>query len=242
MRVEFKNLKKELKSNQGNRVVLDVEEGWIEEGLRTGIIGANGAGKSILLNIIAGLEKATDGSLYFSSNGGDKTSELNHQDITLVFQSPYMMRTSVEKNIYYPMKIRGYAKADMEKRARELMEQFGLSHLKKEKAWLLSGGEKQKVALARALACKPKLLLLDEATANTDPAVTEEIEHILTAINEKERTTMVFITHNLAQAKRFCNQIVLLEDGKIVERGDTIEIMTSPKNEITKRFLEREMI
>ena len=160
----------------------------------------------------------------------------------MVFQTPYLIRTTVEKNIAYPLKLRGWDNAKIEERVKELTEDLGLTDFRKQKSWKLSGGETQKVALARALSFRPKLLLLDEPTANVDPSTTAEIERMLKKINEKERTTVILITHNLVQARRLCDEVIFMDQGKVVEYGASEKILRGPEHELTKRFVAGELL
>ena len=144
-----------LKKSFGERSVLDIDSGEIKHGSRTAVIGPNGAGKSTLLNIMAGILKPTCGNIYY-----DGSKEFPGTNISLVFQEPYLISSTVEKNIAYPLKIRGFSKEDILTRTNLLMEELNLHKIKKQRPWNLSGGEKQKVALARALSFKPGLLSL----------------------------------------------------------------------------------
>ncbi|MDD3168402.1 MAG: ATP-binding cassette domain-containing protein [Eubacteriales bacterium] len=234
MKLYMENLIKEF---EGRRV-LDIRELLIESGALCGIIGPNGAGKSTLLNLIAGLMKPTDGSLLY---GEEETAVAPFREMTMVFQAPYLIRTTVDKNIAYPLKLRGWGNAQIEERVGELAEELGLTDFRKQKSWKLSGGETQKVALARALSFRPKLLLLDEPTANVDPATTAEIERMLRKINEKEGTTVILITHNLVQAKRVCREVLFMNQGKVVEFGAAERVLRDPEQELTKRFVDGEL-
>jgi len=231
MNITFEKLQK----SYDGRKVLDIEKGIIKSGSRTAIIGPNGAGKSTLLKILAGLESADSGSLSY-----DGSAEFPQMDATMVFQKPYLISTTVEKNIAYPMKLRGFSDDEIEKRVTELTEELGLTSFRKQKAWKLSGGETQKVALARALSFKPKLLLLDEPTANVDPYTTAEIEKML--IKASEYTTIVLITHNLAQAKRVCDEAMMMHEGKMIEFGRCEGVLLRPSSIETRRFVEGELL
>ncbi|MDO5413858.1 MAG: ATP-binding cassette domain-containing protein [Bacillota bacterium] len=231
MNITFEKLQK----SYDGRKVLDIEKGIIKSGSRTAIIGPNGAGKSTLLKILAGLESADSGSLSY-----DGSAEFPQMDATMVFQKPYLISTTVEKNIAYPMKLRGFSDDEIEKRVTELTEELGLTSFRKQKAWKLSGGETQKVALARALSFKPKLLLLDEPTANVDPYTTAEIEKML--VKASEYSTIVLITHNLAQAKRVCNEAMMMHEGKVIEFGLCEEVLLKPSSIETRRFVEGELL
>jgi tungstate transport system ATP-binding protein len=235
MRVYMENL---IKEYEGRRV-LDIEELLIKDGALCGIVGPNGAGKSTLLNLIAGLMKPSGGRLLY---GGEMAASAPYRNMTMVFQTPYLIRTTVEKNISYPLKLRGWDNEKIEERVKELTEDLGLSDFRKQKSWKLSGGETQKVALARALSFRPKLLLLDEPTANVDPSTTAEIERMLRKINESEGTTVILITHNLVQARRLCDEVLFMNQGKVVEYGASEKVLKNPEHELTKRFVAGELL
>jgi tungstate transport system ATP-binding protein len=230
MKLEIKKLVRDY----GTKRVLDLEEVIIEKGTRTAVIGPNGAGKSTLLNIVSRIDSASEGGVFYESE--------DPRLVTQVFQQPYMLRTSVERNIQYPLRLRNWPEDRMKQRSDELMEELGLLDLRNQKAWKLSGGETQKVALARALSFQPSLLLLDEPTANIDPATTAEIEEMLLKINQEEGTTILFVTHNLAQARRVCNRLLFLDKGKLVESGDCQSILQNPAEEKTRRFIAGELL
>ena len=230
MEITISNLRK----SYDDRQVLDAKEGRVRNGSRTAIVGPNGAGKSTLLKIIAGLESPDEGTVLYNGN-----NQFPQMDVTLVFQKPYLISSTVEKNIAYPMKLRGFSPEQIENRITELTEELNLSGFRKQKSWKLSGGETQKVALARALSFRPKLLLLDEPTANIDPYTTSEIERMLLSITD---TTIIMVTHNLAQAKRVCDDIIMLHEGQIVETGRAAEVLTAPKSEKARRFIEGELL
>lgn len=230
MKLEIKKLVRDY----GTKRVLDLEGVIIEKGTRTAVIGPNGAGKSTLLNIVSRIDSASEGGVIYESE--------DPRLVTQVFQQPYMLRTSVERNIQYPLRLRNWPEDRMKQRSDELMEELGLLDLRNQKAWKLSGGETQKVALARALSFQPSLLLLDEPTANIDPATTAEIEEMLLKINQEEGTTILFVTHNLAQARRVCNRLLFLDKGKLVESGDCQSILQNPAEEKTRRFIAGELL
>ncbi|MCO7123558.1 ATP-binding cassette domain-containing protein [Ihubacter massiliensis] len=217
--------------------VLDLKAGAIVSGSRTGVIGPNGAGKSTLLNLIGGLDRADGGRIYY-----DGQKQIPKNEITQVFQTPYLITTTVEKNIAYPLKLRGWGEDEIEERVAQLCQELDLTGMRKKKAWKLSGGETQKVALARALSFHPRLLLLDEPTANIDPSTTAEIEKMLIKINEEEKTTVVLVTHNLAQAKRTCDRCLFLKSGQLIETGRADQILANPKEELTRKFIAGELL
>ncbi|MFR0986341.1 ABC transporter ATP-binding protein [Frisingicoccus sp.] len=233
MRIEIEKLKK---AYQGV-MVLDIERMTIKTGEITAIVGPNGAGKSTLLNLIGNLIRKDEGRILY--NGDEKVPE---KDLTLVFQEPYLIASTVKKNIAYPMKLRKFSKEAIEARIRELAEELNLEALLNKKANQLSLGEVQKVALARALSFKPELLLLDEPCASIDPYTTSEIEKILRKMNHSGGTTMIMVTHNLAQARRLADEVILLKKGKLVECCGSEQFFTHPDNEETKKFVEGELL
>jgi len=236
MKLKIENLTKEYSGKK----VLDIENLVIEQGTITAIIGSNGAGKTTLLNIIGGLDLQTSGKVSYMDHDLVKTNP--GSAMTLVFQNPYLISTTVEKNIAYPLKLRGWSSLDIEERVGQLTRELGLEKLRKRKAWRLSGGEIQKVALARALSFRPGVLLLDEPTANIDPTTTGEIERMLAKINKEEGTSIIIVTHNLPQAKRVCNKLIFLNKGELIEEGNCMEILKNPVNSLTRRFIEGELL
>lgn len=226
-----------VKKKYGSKTVLDISEGSIRHGSVTALIGPNGAGKSTLLNITAGLLEADEGRILY-----DGKPAFPGKEVTLVFQTPYLISTSVYNNIAYPLRLRGKKEEEINSRVEELMSELDLMHLRRQKAWKLSGGEKQKVALARALSFSPEILLLDEPTANIDPHTTAEIERMLKSIRTKQEITIVTVTHNLAQARRMCDEIIMLHEGNIIEQGSCSKVMYDPENGDTRKFIEGELL
>lgn len=209
MDIQIKNLKK----NYGKNLVLDIDTINIENGKITGIIGPNGCGKTTLLNIIAGLDKEYLGNIRYNNNIINKDIIRN---MTLVFQKPYLFKRSVYENIEYPLKIRNVDKSKRESLVLNIMEKLEIENLKNKKAHLLSGGESQKVALARALVFNPKLVLLDEPTSNIDPEYIRTMEREILNFNYENKGTIIIVTHNIEQSERLCHNIIQLQKGKVV--------------------------
>ncbi len=199
----------------GKKTVLDIKNLTIEKEKITGITGPNGCGKSTLLNIISGLDDDFSGSVSYN---GQALSRSIVEHMTYVFQKPYLFKRSVLENIAYPLKLRGLPHEQRNKRAMEIMVRFEIEDLKDERADLLSGGESQKVALARALVFEPKLLLLDEPTSSIDPDSIEVMEREILDFNKKTQATIVIVTHNMDQASRLCHNILSLNQGKVVDQ------------------------
>lgn len=208
MEISINNVRKQYKG----QTVLDVDNIKIPSGSITAITGSNGEGKSTLLNIIAGLIDDYEGEVLYD---GYKLNQSIRKNMTLVFQKPYMMKQSVWQNLEYPLKLR---KIDKKKRnilIEEMLEQFGIEDLKFKQANKLSGGEGQKVSIARAMIFSPQILLLDEPTSSIDKEFTEVIEKTIKQYNDKTNATVVMITHNDKQSDRICNNLIRLEKGRI---------------------------
>ena len=247
MNICYENLKR----RYGNKTVLDLDCGLISHGRITGLIGPNGAGKSTLLNIIAGLDKPSEGRIMYGlesegENSHDENSRFTdvspREKMTLLFQQPYLIHTTVEKNIAYPLKLRKVPTSLIKKRVSELMEELGLTGLARQRGWRLSGGEMQKAAFARALSFRPELLLMDEPTSNIDAATTAEIERIIKKENTEEGMTMVFVGHNLAQIKRLCDEVIFMNKGRIIESGPVLDILENPQEPETRAFVEGRLL
>ena len=204
-----------LTKKYGKKTVLDIKSLSIEKERITGIIGPNGCGKSTLLNIISGIDDEFSGDISYN---GQALSRGEVENMTYVFQKPYLFKRSVLENIAYPLKLRGLSHEKRDKRAMEMMVRFEIEDLKDERADLLSGGESQKVALARALVFEPKLLLLDEPTSSIDPDSIEVMEREILDFNKKTQATIVIVTHNMDQASRLCHNILSLNQGKVVDQ------------------------
>lgn len=234
---------RDLTKEYNGRKVLDIKEADMEEGRITGIIGPSGAGKSTLLYILNGLEKATSGRIVFDGKElkGEPGIETRRQ-MSMVFQKPTVFNTSVYENMAYSLKLRGMDKVHIKKKVQELAVFVGLEDKLKQRAVTLSGGEAQRLTLARAIIYRPKVLLLDEPTANLDPANVAMIEKLILHAKTEYGTSIVIITHNMFQAKRLSDNAVFLLNGNIVESGETHEVFNNPKDKRTLDFIEGKMI
>ena len=210
MRLDLRSIKR----LYGEKVVLDIPSLEIQEGKITGITGPNGSGKSTLINIISGMDKEFEGNILYNGRALDKEVQKN---MTHVFQKPYLFRRRVYENIAYPLRLRKTEKKQEEKLVKALIKNLEIDELINKKGHLLSGGETQKVALARALVFNPKLLLLDEPTSNIDPESIKIMEREIMRFNKENQGTVLIITHNLEQAERICDDIIYLSFGKVAE-------------------------
>ena len=228
-----------LAKDYGGKRVLEIDQLEIREGSLVGIIGPNGAGKSTLVKIIAGLEDPSIGEIYYNEKA---LQEHYYKQMTLVFQKPYLTRTTVFNDIAYPLVIRKENKEKIDREVNCLLEEMGLMEFKDKKTSTLSGGEMQKVALARALIFKPKLLMLDEPTANIDPSSIAVMERMIKKINDEYKTTVIMITHNLYQTKRLCKEVVFMNKGKVVEHGHTEKVISGSQSPVAKAFIQGELL
>jgi tungstate transport system ATP-binding protein len=228
-----------------DKEVLKVEHLTLTKGCIYGIIGPSGAGKSTLLRIINLLTPPSDGEIFFNgkpvpANGNDRLAL--QRRMALVFQQTLLFKDSVWNNVAYGLKARGFSKTVIKERVDLLLEQVGLKELAFRRADTLSGGEAQRVAIARAVAFEPDLLLLDEPTANLDPGNIVLIEEMITNLAREKDITVVMVTHNIFQARRIADQVIFINQGKIVEMGSTEKIFSEAENESTRQFVEGRMV
>ncbi len=205
------------------RTVLDLEQLQLEKHKIYALIGANGAGKTTLLNLLAFLVPPSSGTLQFF--GRDAIYNRQHllelrRRVVLVDQYPILFTGSVWKNVEFGLKVRGVAKALREKRVLEVLELVGMRDFTQADAHKLSGGESKRVALARALAIEPEVLLCDEPTANVDEENQDVILSILERINTENQTSIIMATHYLAQSRRLAHHILMLAHGRLSDRSE----------------------
>ncbi len=209
-----------LKKNYNDKIVLDIESLSFEKSKIYAIVGPNGSGKTTLINVLNLLEKANNGQIFFKGHNINNTSSSEilkiRRQMTLVHQKPFLFQTTVFSNIAYGLKIRGVSGSNQEKRIINALKMVGLPGFEKRDAHQLSGGEAQRVVIARSLAIEPEILFLDEPTANIDQRYIDVIERVIKKINHEMKTTVILTTHDLSQAYRLADQIISLLDGRIV--------------------------
>lgn len=218
----------------------------INDGDVFGIIGASGAGKSTLVRCLNLLERPTEGAILYDGRditglSGRALLELRSQ-VGMIFQnfSLFQQRT-VLSNVMFPLELRHIDKAKAEARARELLEMVGLSDKCEKYPSQLSGGQQQRVAIARALVNNPKIMLCDEATSALDSMTTHSILKLLKDINAELGVTLVVITHSLTVAELICDNVVVIDHGRIVEKGKTEEVFANPQSEVARKLLEKRL-
>jgi tungstate transport system ATP-binding protein len=220
----------------GGRQLLHSIDLDIEAGSRTVILGPNGAGKSLLLRIIDGLVAPTAGTITFA---GAPPSPALYARLALVLQRPMLLRRSVADNIRFVLGHLGRAEQD-EVIAR-LLNDAMLSGLERQPARLLSGGEQQRLALARARARAPLVLLLDEPTASLDPASAYGVEEIVRKAHE-DGTKIILVTHDLALARRIADEVVFLHAGRVAEIAPADAFFRSPTSQAARAYLEGRLL
>jgi len=197
----------------------------------TVIMGPNGAGKSILLKLINGILEPSSGAILW--NGNKITSNLKRKQ-ALIFQKPILLRRSVISNLDFIESLTGKSYDFIKE---DLLSLVGLLDQKKQPAKLLSLGEQQRLSLVRSLLLKPSLILLDEPTANLDPATTKIIENIIVT-SKQFGIKIIFVTHNILQAKRLADEVVFIDNGELVEHSNADNFFSKPKSKIVKNYLE----
>jgi tungstate transport system ATP-binding protein len=207
----------------------------IEPGRRLVVMGANGAGKSLLLRLCHGLIEPTAGRRIWADGSARPGAQ------AMVFQRPVLLRRSVAANLDYPLKLRGIARAERRATVARTLERFGLAPLADRPARLLSGGEQQRLALARAWAMDPEVLFLDEPTAALDPAATRLIEAMVTEFSADD-ITIVMTTHDLGQARRLAQDVAFLHRGQLIEHGPAASFFAQPATPEARAFLAGELI
>ncbi len=227
--IELENIIK----TYGNITALDRVSLKVRKGEIFTIAGPNGSGKTTMLRIMAFIDTPTSGEVYFD---GIKVSNENRGQVrakcTMVFQKTALFNTSVYKNIAYGLKLRGFSKKEVEERVKDVLGLVKLDGYEKRLVKKLSGGEQQRVSLARALVLDAELLLLDEPTANLDPKNMSIIEETVSRVNRERKNTVVMATHNLFQAENITKRAALLLGGRIVEVGTAQEIFRTPSKHL----------
>ncbi len=220
----------------GGARIIDRLSARLEGGVRSVILGANGAGKSMLLRLCHGLIEPSTGRVVWQ---GLPPGDDARRRQAMVFQRPIMLRRSALANVAYGLKLAGVSRAARRQRALEALARVGLQNLAERPARVLSGGEQQRLALARAWALEPEVLFLDEPTASLDPAASRAVEEIIGAI-QAGGTKIVMTTHNLGQARRLADEIFFLHRGRLVERTPADRFFNRPDTAEAAAFIKEE--
>ncbi|NDJ52963.1 MAG: phosphate ABC transporter ATP-binding protein [Chloroflexi bacterium] len=226
------------------RTVLDLDELQIRQGEIFALVGPSGAGKSTLLRILAFLERPASGQVHVQVDGTnwmqDEIPIAQRRKIAMVFQRPALLSRPVRVNVAYGLRLRG--NYDGKVRVEEALERVSLTHLADALPRTLSGGEMQRVAVARTLVLEPQILILDEPTANLDPTNVRIIEELVQDQNQRFGTSIVLVTHNIFQARRLADRVALIIDGKLVEVAATEDFFENPKDPRTAAFVSGDLI
>ena len=241
--IQIENLNKtyQVANNESHVALRDINL-TIEDG----IIGQSGAGKSTLVRCINLLEHPTSGTI--TIDGRDVT-QLSGKDLLefrssvgMIFQNfSLFQQRSVLRNVMFPLELRHVDKKKAEERARELLAMVGLEEKVNKYPSQLSGGQQQRVAIARALANRPSIMLCDEATSALDTMTTHSILELLKRINQELGVTLIIITHSLTVAELICDNVVVIDEGVIVEQGKTEDVFSNPQSEVAKKLLEKRL-
>lgn len=201
----------------------------------TVLLGANGAGKSVLMRMLAGLQQPDTGRIEWADSATPTPGR-----IAMVFQHPMLIRASVADNVALSLRPLSIATHERQRRVDEVLERVGLAHRRSDAARLLSGGEKQRLALARCWAARPRLLMLDEPTASLDPTATEAVETIVREIRT-DGTKILMTTHNLAQATRLADDVVFIDRGSIREHAPAQRFFAHPQSVEGRLYIQGEL-
>ncbi|MGG2052868.1 ATP-binding cassette domain-containing protein [Lysinibacillus pakistanensis] len=240
--IRLENISKEFKTKKGIVRAVDGINLHVKKGEIHGVIGYSGAGKSTLIRCVNLLERPTAGKVWI--NNVDITSlsindlRKTRQKIGMIFQHFNLLKTAtVYNNIAIPLKLLGYNDTEVKNRVAKYAEIVGLTEKLESFPSQLSGGQKQRVAIARALAQEPEILLSDEATSALDPETTEAILELLLKINRELGITILLITHEMNVIQKICDDVSVLEAGKVVEYGSAIDLFAKPQHPTTRKFL-----
>jgi tungstate transport system ATP-binding protein len=215
------------------RTLIDRVDFRIRAGQRTVVLGPNGAGKSLLLQLCHGLLVPTAGRILW---GGMAVAAAQRWQ-AMMFQRPVLLRRSAAANIAYALSVRGIPRAARSTLVAAALERVGLAHLAARPARTLSGGEQQRLALARAWVLEPRVLLLDEPAANLDPAATYDLERLIDAMHGAG-TKIIMTTHDLGQARRVADEILFFSHGRLLEHAPAAEFFARPRSAAAAAFIE----
>ena len=227
-----------LTAAQGGIQALCVSELALTQGQIMAVVGPNGSGKSTLLLCLAGLMEITGGRLLFKGReirGNSRMAELRRR-VTMVFQEPLLFNSSVKANIESGPRLHGLPGAERRRRAEEASDLFGISHLLNRSARKLSGGESQRVSLARAFAIRPDLLLLDEPFSALDAPTKQSLLNDLAQILRETNSSVIFSTHDLFEAIHLANHIAVLNNGHLVQQGAVQDVLRHPADQFVAAF------
>ena len=230
---------KDLKVQRNQRDALHVASLDIPRGETLAIVGPNGSGKSTLLLTLAHLLKPASGDVKYGGKSLREWNDLEYRrKIAFVFQDPLLMDMSVEENVALGLKFRGTDKSESQARAEKWMKSMGVDSLSKRRAGQLSGGEAQRVSLARAFVLDPELLLMDEPFSAVDPQTRAQLLQDLSTLLSHDHRTTIIVTHNLKEAAQMGDRVAVIINGELKQVGKPQEVKNSPADESVERFLK----
>lgn len=229
-----------LSRHAGNKKILDGIDLEIRRGEIFTLIGPSGSGKTTLIRLIDLIDTPSAGTIVFDGIDASAPESVRlsiRRRMAMVFQKPAVLNSTVAENVAFGLKFRGVAQEETEQKVQDTLQIVGLPGFAERRAVTLSGGEMQRVAIARSLVTEPEVLLLDEPTANLDPVSSEAIENLIIRINRDFRTTIIMATHDMVQGQRLADRIGVIMDGRLVQTGTASEIFYQPKGKDIARFV-----
>jgi tungstate transport system ATP-binding protein len=234
----------DIRKDYNGKTVLHCSLG-LEKGVLYSVIGPNGSGKSTLLRLLSLLERPDSGTVLYAEAGGGLRSPYGdiktRRKAVLVTAKAGLFNDTVYDNVAYGLAKRGYPRGEIRERVIETLNEVKLYEKRREKAYNLSSGEAQRLAIARALVIKPEVLFLDEPTASHDPQNTRHIEGIISAWKEESAGIIMVVTHNMFQARRLSDVVVMFYDGGIAEVAPTKQFFEAPSSEVGRMFVSGEI-
>ena len=230
---------RDLLVRRNERDVLIINSLEIQRGETLAVVGPNGAGKSTLLLVLARLIKPTRGQITFNGSPISQMDDLEYRrKISIVFQDPLLMDMTVEKNIALGLRFRGADKEETRSGVDRWSKAMGVDSLLGRRANQLSGGEAQRVSLARAFVLDPELLLMDEPFSAVDPPTREQLLKDLSTLLSQDQRTTIFVTHNLKEAAQIGDRIAVVINGELKQVGKPRQVKAKPADKSVKEFLQ----
>lgn len=230
---------KDIQYKKNGKTIIDVAAFQLYEGEVTALIGVNGAGKTTLMQILALLRQPTAGNVFFKGEQAQKNNLLSlRKRMAFVFQQPLLLDMTVRKNIETGLHLRGVSPQEIKKRVEEWIEKLGISHLASDSVRFLSGGEAQRVSIARALALEPEVLFLDEPFTGLDSPTRGQLLLDMAKLLHGTNIATLFVTHDYAEIPYLAHRISVIEQGVIIQTGTPKEIYEQPKNQAVQRLLQ----
>jgi tungstate transport system ATP-binding protein len=230
-----------VRKRRGDSFTLQIDELSVAPGETLCLVGPTGAGKTTLLRLFSGLDRPSSGRItWHSQSNGDLPTLERLRRVATVHQRPLLLSQTVRYNVHYGLRVRRVHPA--REQCQTILAALGLDRLADQDARTLSGGQVQLVAIARALAVEPEVLLLDEPTAHLDPATVALVENLIREYKTRAKATVIWATHNLFQARRVASQVGLLLNGQLIEVADNKLFFERPSDPRTAEFVEGKMV